>query len=351
VPVHVPLLATVLQDSGYVTAALYGNNVLKPKSGLGRGFASYETFVDRTRLSSDGDGVDRALAWIASAPRQPWFLWVHLMSPHGPYNSSPRSKVAEAAPDPLPDVELQRSSSNYGLGAMIPKYQLMQVPPRAAQYRARYRDEVLFVDAQVGRLLDTLDPTQAESTVVVFTADHGESLGENDYFFQHGWLPNEPSLHVPMIWSQPGRIASGHRVAATTSLVDVMPTLLAGLGLASPPVDGRDLSTGLVGGELADATSFAVTAYANQVTAAMRGPWKLVHTPPPPHPLPRDHWHDVYPKEESWALHDLRSDPRETTDLSGRKPRILESLRRELHDWETRNDLPSGSRASEETDA
>jgi hypothetical protein len=87
-----------------------------------------------------------------------------------------------------------------------------------------------------------------------------------------------------------------------------------------------------------------LTAYPNQVTAASRGRWKLVHTPPPPQPLPLDNWHDFYPATESWVLHDLASDSGETRDVSAQQPRELAELRKDLLDWERRNGLPSGTR-------
>lgn len=344
VPADVPLLATILQQHGYATAAFVGNGIVNQRSGLQRGFAYFSSFVDKNKISHDANGVDQAITWLASAPSQPWLLWLHLMSPHGPYNSSPRVPAAESAPDPLPDVTLHPSDSNYGLGPIIPRYQILAMPPQAALYRDRYRDEVLYVDAQVGRFLDALASREGPTPLVIVTADHGEGLGENDYFFQHGWLVNEPSLRVPMIWSLPGRIAEGFRVDATTSLVDVLPTLLTGLAIEPPALDGRDLSSSLRGTEPSDGVAFALSAYANEVTTAIRGRWKLVHTPPPPQPLPRDHWHDTYPKQESWLLHDLGADPLEAHDASAEQPQIARELREQLTTWERANGLPLGAR-------
>jgi arylsulfatase A-like enzyme len=345
VPFDPPVLAELLRQRGYLTAAFYGNSTLKPMSGFGRGFKTYKPFP-RESFSNDGVGVTMALDWLQAAPRQPWFLWLHLMNPHGPYNSAPRSPVAEQAGDPLPDVELKPSKSNYGLGPIIPRYQQMRVPPRAKEYRRRYRDEVVYVDTQVERVLAALDARGLrDSTVLVFTADHGEGLGEHDYYFQHGWLANEPSVHVPMIWSQPGRIRSGQRIGATTSLVDVLPTLLAGLDVDPPPLDGRNLGGALVGEVPEDGFGFVLTAYANQLTAVRHGAWKLVHTPPPAEPLPRDHWHAYYPRTESWALYDLARDPGETRDVAAEHPAVLAELRRTLAAWERKNAVPSGTRS------
>jgi arylsulfatase A-like enzyme len=347
-----PLLADLLQRGGYATAAFVGNGILNERSGLQRGFERFTSFVDNTKFSYDAAGVDQAIAWLADAPQKPWLLWLHLMSPHGPYNSSPRVKEAEDLPDPLPDVELTPAESNYGLGPIIPRYQRIAAPPRSAAYRRRYRDEVLFVDRQIGRFLDALEKSGHGSALVIMTADHGESLGENDYFFQHGWLVNEVSLHVPMIWSKPGRIAQRHRVDTSTSLTDVLPTLLLGLAVKTPTLtfDGDDLTAALRGETPPDEVVFALSAYPNEVTTAVRGTWKVVHTPPPPRPVPQDHWHDFYPTHESWVLHDLNADPLETRDVAGEQPQIFAELRDRLLAWERSNGVPFGARGALQVD-
>lgn len=348
----VPLLAQILRRSGYETAAFYGNNLLDPKSGFRRGFRTYVSYVEKNGRAPDGEGVALALEWLESAPREPWLLWIHLMGPHGPYNSAPRSPLAGRLPDPLPDVEVKPSKSNYGLGPIVPRYQIMRVKPRASVYRRRYRDEVAYVDAHVERVLAALEARGlAGSTVVIFTSDHGEGLGEHDYYFQHGWLANEPSVHVPLIWSEPGRIREGHRVAATTSLVDVLPTLLAGLDLPARKLDGRSLGPALAGREMRDGLAFVRSAYANRVTALRHGAFKLVHTPPPPDPLPKGDWHAYYARGESWTLHDLEQDPAESRDLAAERPRTFERLRRRLVAWERRNAGARGSGPKPEIDA
>lgn len=349
----VPVLADLLRKRGYRTAAFYGNGVLKPVSGFGRGFDRYTSFVRDNGVSRDDEGVERAIAWLRSQPSEPWFLWLHLMSPHGPYNSAPAPPpMVEKEPDPLPDVKLARSRSNYTLGPVVPRYQILRRATHATQYRSRYRDEVFFTDAQIERVLTALEKLDLrDSTLLIATADHGESLGEDDYFFQHGWLTHEPSVHVPMLWSMPGRVAEQRRVATNVSLVDVLPTLLTGLGFPVPAtVEGRDLSPALRGEEIAPASAFVLTAYLNQVTALRNGDWKLVHTPLPPRPLPRDSWREHYQKEEGFALYDLTADPGETCDLSAAEPERFAAMRGELLAWEKRQGIPTGWRGQPESE-
>jgi arylsulfatase A-like enzyme len=141
-------------------------------------------------------------------------------------------------------------------------------------------------------------------------------------------------------------------VKAPVSLVDVLPTLLAGLGLPRlPETAGRDLSAALAGAEPAEAAVFSVTAYPNQMTAVRRGDWKLVHTPLPPRPIPRDSWRDFYATEESYALYDLARDPGEERDVSAEEPERTSALRAELTRWEEENHIPRGWRAPPPVDA
>ena len=108
--------------------------------------------------------------------------------------------------------------------------------------RHAYYGEIAYVDDQVGRLLATLERFGLrQDTVVLFTADHGEMLGERGLWYKMHFF--EWALRVPLIVSAPGRFAAG-RVATPVSLVDVMPTLLelaGGQGEAVLAGDGRSL--------------------------------------------------------------------------------------------------------------
>jgi arylsulfatase A-like enzyme len=82
----------------------------------------------------------------------------------------------------------------------------------------RYDGEIIGTDTQVGRLVDALDQSaQLQSTLVVVTADHGESLGEDNYYFQHGEVLNEASLRIPLVLRHPG-LPAGMRIVAGVDL-------------------------------------------------------------------------------------------------------------------------------------
>ncbi|MDG2307984.1 MAG: sulfatase-like hydrolase/transferase [Candidatus Binatia bacterium] len=345
-----PVLAELLGAAGYRTAAFFGNGILAAEYGFGRGFELYDSFAKfRGRgFSKDEVGVDRARDWLANAPPEPWFLWVHLMDPHGPYDSAPpeaREKVARE--DPRPETVLEMSKKNTGLG-VIPKYQKIQRTNRASVYRWRYRGEVHHSDAQAGRLLTTLEELGlAGDTLIVLTADHGEGLGDHDYFFQHGWFPFEGSVAIPLAFRLPGRVGAGVKLESPVSLVDVTPTVLGGLGLPIPDsMDGRDLSGALSASRsipMREGPVFTASTLLSGMSAVRLGRWKLVHTPPPPAQIrPEDPWKSDYATEESFRLYDIDADPGEAADLSAEHPAEQARLRALLAVWESEQNLHIG---------
>ena len=184
--------------------------VLDSRFGLDQGFASYDDDLSGGHESAmflvsetGADGtVDRALAWLDGKGERPWFLWTHFFDPHAEYR----------APEP------------YG--------------SRLAPYDA----EIAFVDAQLGRLLDAIaERGELERTLVVVTADHGESLGEHGEA-THGVFIYDATTRVPLLLSHPS-LALGKRVSEVVSSVDISPTCLELLGIeCERAFDGRSLA-------------------------------------------------------------------------------------------------------------
>lgn len=202
-PSNVPLLAEALSNAGYDTAAFVSSVVLDRRAGLERGFNLYddrvrvgrrEAFNYEERAASQ---TNAAVFEHISKLKQPFFLWVHYFDPHLPY---------------------------------VPP------PPHDAQHSGRpYDGEIAFMDAAIGRLLKKLP-----GSLVVVAGDHGESLGEHGEA-SHGVFLYQSTQRVPLIIAGPG-IPGGRVIDQRVGLVDVMPTLLDLLGLATPGnIDGHSL--------------------------------------------------------------------------------------------------------------
>jgi len=261
-----PLLTERLRDAGWRTGAIVGNFVLRDDfSGLARGFDSWtEDLPDALGVPPENvpqraarsltDGALAALGLEPHAggagpkeaftrPDAPWFLWLHYMDPHGIYAAPLEHRVYQRAePEWIPPAPALRPDGlnrrwiaeyNVPADARAPDGRI-----DAARVRDHYDAEVRYADAEIGRVLDALRASgELERTIVVVTSDHGESLGEQDYWFEHGRNVSEATVRIPLLvrWPKeiPGGFATGVR-DVDTSLCDVAPTLLDLLGL--PPL-------------------------------------------------------------------------------------------------------------------
>jgi arylsulfatase A-like enzyme/Flp pilus assembly protein TadD len=207
---QVPTLASVAKSGGYRTGAFVGAFVLDGRFGLNHGFDEYDDRLPHADRASfhfaerrGADVVAAAAGWIvkpATTGAAPWLAWVHLFDPHAPYDAP-------------------------------------------AEYRAgrtAYDAEVAYADAMVGRLLQQLDAAHAlDRTLVVLTADHGESLGEHGET-THGLFAYNSTLSVPLVVKGPSIVPT--TVDAPVLHIDITPTILDLIGLAIPTsVDGQSL--------------------------------------------------------------------------------------------------------------
>ncbi len=232
-----PTLATIAHDAGLRTGAFVSTVLLRRDAcAFDRGFDVYDDQMTDPCFGHDraqrvaAKTVDQALAWLRAAD-EPFVLWVHLYDPHGPY----------APPEPMPALDATRESvpSQPLRREWIPAYQRMASSSLDARdYVDRYDREIAYADRELGRLLSAVDPA---TTVIAIHADHGEALGEDDYWFRHGNLLHDAALRVPMVLAGPG-VPDARRVTEPARNLDLVPTLLALAALpALPDAEGRDL--------------------------------------------------------------------------------------------------------------
>jgi len=248
----VPTLAVALRERGWRTAAVVSNLVLRRNAGLDQGFDVYDDRLPDAEATRGwpervaADTTDAALAVLRPflARDERLFLWVHYQDPHGPYTppAELRAKFLPAERRRSDGTRRLSTGDERGGRGRIPGYQVIDGRREVAFYRAGYDAEVHYLDAEVGRLLRELEDAGAlEEALVVFTADHGESLGERDYWFAHGARLDDPLVRVPLLIRVPGE--PPRRRQDVASLVDLHPTLLQHV-LGLPPsagAAGRDL--------------------------------------------------------------------------------------------------------------
>ena len=184
----------------------------------------------------------------------PWLFSVNIFDPHHPFD--PPAEYLERYLEQLEEIPLP----NYVEGELESKPVWQQIDHQGAYggvgghrydnlterdhrlIRAAYWAMVDLIDAQVGRMLQALEATgQLGSTIVLFTSDHGEMLGDHGIYLKGPYF-YEPAVRVPLIISAPGLIESGVRAEALVELVDLAPTLLDACGLEKHPgMQGKSL--------------------------------------------------------------------------------------------------------------
>ncbi|WP_242155634.1 sulfatase [Aestuariivivens sediminis] len=217
------------------------------KGGLGISMAYWDP-VSQDSEHTDGMVADRAVEMIERNKDKPFFIAAGFFNPHCPY-VAPRTyfdmyPIEEIT---LPDLEAaKRDLEDVPAMALLgekswPYYFKGMTTEEALKCKQAYYACVSFVDAQVGKLLDTLEKHNLlENTIVIFWSDHGYFLGEKGLWFKHKNF--ERSTKVPLIIAGHGVDARGKAVSEPVELLDLYPTLVDLLGHQIPDVlEGESL--------------------------------------------------------------------------------------------------------------
>lgn len=360
-------LAKILRRSGFLTAAILPWTSLEPAfSGFHQGFDTYEAFVlneppalqnpataalaamyrrvtnqlalgsavesvlglrQGTEAEIDGRAdvsAAAAASWLSTNARSRFFLWVHFFDPHYPWTP----------PEPWDQLYDQGYEGRYdgGMGFVYEMREGTFDPnPRDVQYlRGLYASEVTYMDHYLGRMLAHMDQLGLlDNTIIVLTADHGESLGERGTWWPSGeyWLHGDDvyqsGTQVPLIVYDPRSTRGQQTLAVPIQHVDVMPTILDLLDLPIPrQAQGRSIVP-LIEGTESGADRFAVTTVADDSLTAIVGAdgWKLI----------------VNRISGTHELYYLPTDPDERNDLATRFPEAAIALSRRLEAWALAN--------------
>jgi choline-sulfatase len=227
---------------------------------------------------------------------KPFCLMTSFTHPHDPYAARAKywnlycdedmdlPRVGQMSRDKL-DAHSQRL---YDVSAMQ-DYTVTEADVRTARHG--YYANISYIDDLIGKLLAALEATgQLDNTVIVFTSDHGDFLGERGLWYKMSYL--EPSAHIPLIICAPKNF-NARRVKEPVSLPDILPTLVdiatEGKGELARPTDGRSLYP-LLTGATENPQRTAWGEYLAEGTVApmymlRRGPWKYIHCPTDPDQL------------------------------------------------------------------
>jgi arylsulfatase A-like enzyme len=344
VPCTRRLLAEELLALGYQTRAVVANGAVGREFFFDQGFEEFAEAWKGAKSEPEievatraGHVTDLALEQLERVdPARPLFLWVHYLDPHMPYappeDARDRFQDDGAFP-PGPKIEIDRSKHRRVTGA-IGRSQVIDGRDELDFYVARYDAEIAYADREIGRLLEGLRARGLyDRMLTVFTADHGESLGDHDYYFDHGMLPFQDSMRVPLAIRWPGAVPAGVDVHAV-ELLHLAPTLLEAAGKRLEGgrwAQGTSLLPRLLGrasGEGTLAYSEAGQATRRKWTKAVTdGRFKLIWVPT------QQEQRKVAGVGVDFALYDLEADPGETTNVADRHPEVVERLQRKLWTW------------------
>ena len=230
-------LPQILQRFGYSNAAYISAWPLTSRlTHLDRWFDLYDEDLSRKyQLFNSGryaeDVTPLAMRRLEERPEgQPFFLWVHYFDPHSPYHA--REGFQDLDPSGHPD---NRPAPLDG---------------EMAERIRNYDSEIAYADAHIGKLLAKVDELGLrDSTMVVLTSDHGESLGEHGYV-GHGRSLSQGIVSIPLIVRYPGVIPAGQVIDDNVSLLDITPTIL---DFTIGDQNEQDLPTAFTGRSLAAA--------------------------------------------------------------------------------------------------
>ena len=252
-----PTLAETLRARGYRTAGFMANTTYcSEESGLHRGFEHWEAYPVSWAMVVKSSSLGRAvtgspmvrnlvgnhqplarrhapdisgafLRWLDPGA-QPFFVALNYLDAHAPYLPPQGFRGKFGPSDGRRNV------------ALTPGWDW--TPEEIAQQRNAYDESIAFLDAELGRLFESLEVRGAlRNTLVIVTADHGEEFYEHGVM-DHGNTLYYPSVHVPLLIWMPGRVPAERRVATPVSTREVPATILDLLGISGHPIPGSSLA-------------------------------------------------------------------------------------------------------------
>lgn len=266
--------------------------------------------VRSNQLDFDEEVVFKARQYlydhVRMTPEQPFCLTVSMTHPHDPY-TIPREywDRYEGVDIPLPRQHIEQSEQDPHSQRLLKVIDLWDKPlpeDKIRDARRAYFGACSYIDDNIGKLLKTLEECGlAEDTLIVFSGDHGDMLGERGLWYKMHWF--EMAARVPLLVHAPKRFAA-HRVSQSVSTLDLLPTLVelaggqvdAGLELEGhsllPHLKGEGGHDEVLGEYMAEGT-------VSPLMMIRRGPWKF-----------------VYSEQDPLLLFNLDSDPQELHNLA-----------------------------------
>lgn len=326
----IPLLPELLRPYGYASIRVgFGGDFYRGFDrwlSYGEGWLAWEDRPARKAENLNEVAIPALEELVRSG--QPWLLFMRHMDPHAPYlPPAPFDRIFYSGDPCAAETDTMGGVRNF---APFANFHLSWMPPGITDINyvvAQYDGALAYMDACIQRILTRLEELgQRDNTLIVFTADHGETLTEHDCYFDHHGL-YDPTLHVPLIYSCPGYLPVGQRVGGNVLHEDLVPTILEILGLGGKGLqrkfDGHSAMS-LIRGEASPLHSeFYITECTWMRKRGWRTPqWKYIEAMEPD-------FHHKPPVE----LYNLTADPLELHNLADAEPEVVQHLAARMRSW------------------
>lgn len=345
-PENIPLLSDMLGEKGYKTAAFVSAAVLNSSFNTRLGFQMYSDRIENVvfdnsfllvfalrkiealgRIKAENSAREtneKVLTWLKENKENHFFMWAHYFDPHTPYNPAPafRKMFTDSDYDIEKYYSYEWEKENYD---SVQKK--VYIDRKITDYAvALYDAEIRNLDEELGRLFNELKELKLyEKSLIILTADHGESF-DHGYYFDHGDRLYEGLIRVPLIIKFPGKKWQGKTIETQVSSIDIAPTILEYLSLNhSGKMDGKSMISHVSNDEI---DSQAETNYAYSQTPYQEF---FFYKAKELQSIRSNKWKYIYDIRTGAAeLYDISSDPGEQTDFASSRPDIMKEFSSEL---------------------
>lgn len=340
---NVTTIQEILKAHGYKTI---GHAIELRNIGIERGFDVFnpiswrisnkllrgikKTFYWKQKPDPDNTLTSFGIKWIKKLASENFFIYLHYIGIHWPYHT----------PEPFNSLFDKNYNGKHDfneVGGKIKRSEIIfnnTLPKREIEHAiAHYDGAISHVDYQIGRLLKTLEELKIlDETLIIITADHGESFGEHKIFFDHGNYLYDEELKVPLIISHPSLPAK--KIDKMVQSIDIFPTILDKLQIPNiDKTDGVSLMPLINNDEDVRKYSFSESGKSyfkenkRRYIDGVKGKWRSIRT---------NEWKLIYiphPEKDIFELYNIKKDPSETENLIDSQTEIFDELRKKLLEW------------------
>lgn len=314
-------LSEILLNNGYYTAFFSNGYPLSLIRGINRGMKDF--MVDENISAEKLTSI--SLDWLKLNQNRKFFFWIHYFDTHSPYSSPPPYNalfIKDKFDINDKNIPIASSAKDWAGFDIIPYSVARNNITSVNYYISQYDGAIRFTDEQIGALLDKLRELKLyENTIIVITADHGENLGEHGRYFQHGGMPFDTLLHVPLIFKYEHSISKNKKIKTQVSSAGIVPTLLDILRIKCPSDIDEKSFLGLAQDKIENYSPYIFSKCAASIYSIRTEKHKLI-------------W---LINSDKYSLYDLYNDKDELYDVKDIKKEEFNFLRKKLKQWFVKN--------------